>query len=88
MINPSLLGFSLIFALTATMLSAPQAAQALPDLQARKILPRSLDGLINLEQAQPDTSSIFVMACIDYLGSTCPDCNTNYFTFWSLSPVK
>ena len=56
MINPSLLGFSLIFALTGTMLSAPQAAQALPDLQDRKIFPRSLDGLINLDQAQPDTS--------------------------------
>ena len=56
MINHSLLGFSLIFTLTGAILSAPQAAQALPDLQDRKILPRSLDGLINLEQAQPDTS--------------------------------
>ena len=57
MINHSLLGFSLIFALTGTMLSAPQSAQALPDLQDRKILPRSLDGMINSPNNQQDTLS-------------------------------
>jgi hypothetical protein len=57
MINHSLLGFSLIFALTGTMLSVPQAAQALPDLQDRKILPRSLDGMINSPKNQEDTLS-------------------------------
>ncbi len=57
MINHSLLGFSLIFALTGTMLSAPQSAQALPDLQDRKLLPRSLDGMINSPKNQEDTLS-------------------------------
>ena len=57
MINHSLLGFSLIFALTGTMLLAPQSAQALPDLQDRKILPRSLDGMINSPNNQQDTLS-------------------------------
>ena len=57
MIKPSLLGFSLILALTGAMLSAPQAAQALPDHQDRKILPRSLDGMINSPKNQEDTLS-------------------------------
>ena len=57
MINHSLLGFSLIFALTGAVLSAPQAAQALPDLQDRKILSRSLDGMINSPNNQQDTLS-------------------------------
>jgi hypothetical protein len=56
MANRFLLRFSVIFSLTGAMLSAPQSAQALPDLQDRKILPRSQDGLINLDRNQPDTS--------------------------------
>jgi len=57
MINHFLLGFSFIFALTGAMISAPQSAQALPDLQDRKILPRSLDGMINSPNNQQDTLS-------------------------------
>ena len=57
MINYSLLGLSLLFTLTGAMLSAPQAAQALPDRQDKKMLLRSLDGMINSPKNQGDTLS-------------------------------
>ena len=57
MINRSLLGFSLIFALTGATISAPESAQASPNLDGIKILPRSLDGMINSPKNQQDTLS-------------------------------
>ena len=45
-------------------------------------------GLITFWQAEPDMNFILVMACGYYFGRKCTYCNTNYFIFWSLSPVK
>ncbi len=56
MINRSLLRFSLIFALSNIIFSTPQSAQASPQLRDTKTLSRSPDGLINLNQNQPETS--------------------------------